>query len=198
MPTSIPSSGSTTRQGISTPNLDLQRAQFAQSRFLAMPIAGTIAWTAIGIAGIFLRPPFYSLVLFGATGAIFYLGLLVARFTGEDLLGKTRPGNFFDRLLLLTIAMAFLGYAIAIPFFLMDSNSLPLSVGILTGLMWVPFSRLIRQLGGTVSRHRSHDTHCRRMVSVPSHRQVVIPVIVVAVYLVTLCCLIVGMERKPL
>jgi hypothetical protein len=32
-------------------SLEQQRLEFSQSRFLAMPIAGTIAWTVIGIAG---------------------------------------------------------------------------------------------------------------------------------------------------
>lgn len=109
-----------------------------------MPIAGAIAWALIGIAGALL-PLFYAVwALFIGTGMIFYLGLAVARFTGEDLLGRTRTGNFFDYLFFLTVGMALLVYAIAIPFFLVEPTSLPLSVGILAGLMWVPLSGIIQ------------------------------------------------------
>ena len=198
MPSPAASSVTPARQGAGLSNLDLQWAQFAQSRFLAMPIAGTIAWTAIGIAGIFLRPSLYALVLFGATGSIFYLGLLIARFTGEDLLGKTRPGNFFDRVFLLTIAMACLVYAIAIPFYLLDPSSLPLSAGILTGLMWVPFSALIRHWVGLFHGLVRTVLIVAAWYLFPSHRQVIIPAIVVTVYLVTLCVLINRQrETKP-
>jgi hypothetical protein len=41
-----------------------------------------------------------------------------------------RKNNFFHRLFLHTVFMAFLVYAIAIPFFLTEPTSLPLSVGI--------------------------------------------------------------------
>jgi hypothetical protein len=44
--------------------------------------------------------------------------------------------------------MALLVYAIAIPFFLIERTSLPLTVGILTGLMWLPFSGMIQHWVG--------------------------------------------------
>jgi hypothetical protein len=44
--------------------LDQQHAAFVANRFLAMPIAGTIAWTGIGIAGALLP-------LQGAAWAVF-------------------------------------------------------------------------------------------------------------------------------
>eukprot|EP01034_Spumella_vulgaris_P016849 gene16849-21487_t len=88
-----------------TPALTLEQhwAEFARSRFMAMPIAGTLAWIVIGIAGLFLKPVAASMVVFIATGSIFYLALLVARFTGEDLLGKKNRRNPFNRLFMLTI-----------------------------------------------------------------------------------------------
>ena len=76
----------------------------------------------------------------GATGSILYLGLLFSRFTGENFLDKRRPKNVFDGLFLRAVAMAVLVFAIAIPFFQADYTSLPLSVGILSGLMWLPWS----------------------------------------------------------
>ena len=108
-----------------------------------MPISGTIAWTVIGIGSFFLDQVWASLLIFIATGSIFYLGLGVAKLTGEDLLGKTRKGNLFDKLFLSTTAMSILVFAIAIPFYNSVPQSLPMSVGILTGLMWMPFSLMI-------------------------------------------------------
>ena len=78
--------------------------------------------------------------LFVATGSIFYLALIVERFTGEDILGRRRGKNAFDKFFLHALVQALAVYAIAIPFFLIERSSLPLSVGIPTGLMWVQFS----------------------------------------------------------
>jgi hypothetical protein len=55
-----------------------------------MPIAGTIAWTFIGIAGAFLPARQAAIALFIGTGLIFYLAIFIARFTGEDILGKNK------------------------------------------------------------------------------------------------------------
>ncbi len=120
--------------------LDAQRAEFKRNPFLAMPIAGTIAWCIVGVGGAFLPVLQASWLLFIATGSIFGLGLLIARIIGEDLLGKTRQSNAFDSLFFHTVSMAWLVFAIAIPFFRVEPTSLPLTVRILAGLMWVPFS----------------------------------------------------------
>lgn len=81
------------KTGTPTRTLDDHRAEFARNRFLAMPIAGSIAWLVIGVCGALLPVGLAAWVLFIATGSIFGLGLLIARWTGEDLLGKTRPDN---------------------------------------------------------------------------------------------------------
>lgn len=129
-------------------SLEEQRAEFARNRFLAMPIAGTIAWAAIGVCGTFLPVELAAWALFVGTGSIFWIGVLVGRFTGEDLMGKKGPPNVFDSLFFHTVFMAWLVFAIAIPFFMVEPTSLPLSVGILAGLMWVPFSWIIQHRVG--------------------------------------------------
>ena len=151
-----------------------------------MPIAGTIAWTIVGIGGVYLNTRAASLLLFGATGSIFYLALLVAKFTGEDILGKHQPANLFDRILFLTLVMAFLVFAISIPFFLVDPTSLPLSVGVATGLMWLPFSVMIRHWVGFFHAITRTILVVAAWYLFPSQRFVIIPAIIVAVYLVTL------------
>ena len=170
--------------------LEQQRADFARSPFLAMPIAGTIAWTAIGIAGMFLPNDRASWALFIGTGMIFSLGLVVAKFTGEDLLGKQRPGNSFDALFMRAIVMAWLVFAIAIPFFRMDPTSLPLTVGILAGLMWLPFGWIIRHWVGTFHAVSRTILCLVAWYVFPDHRFVVIPAVIVAIYVVSIAALV--------
>jgi len=167
-------------------SLDAQHAAFLESRFLAMPIAGAIAWTAIGIAGALLPLTFAVWAVFIGTGMIFYLGVGISRFTGEDLLGRRRKGNYFDQLFLLAVGSALLVYSIAIPFFLVDPTSLPLSVGVLTGLMWLPFSGLIRHWIGLFHGITRTVLVVAAWYAFPAERFVVIPAIIVAIYLVTI------------
>lgn len=171
-------------------SLDGHRARFAESPFLAMPIAGAIAWTGIGVAGALLPPPLAAWALFIGTGMIFSLGLLVARFTGEDLLGRRRPGNPFDALFLRTVVMAWLVFAIAIPFFRLEPTSLPLTVGILAGLMWLPFGWMIDHWVGTFHAVTRTALCLVAWYAAPDHRFVAIPAVIVAVYLVTIAALV--------
>lgn len=87
-------------------------------------------------------------VLFIATGSIVYLGLFISKFTGENFLDKKKPKNVFDKLFFFTVGQAILVYSIAIPFFMMDYSSLPLTIGILTELVWLPFSWIINHWVG--------------------------------------------------
>ena len=166
--------------------LDEQRFEFAGNRFLAMPIAGTIAWAIIGVAGAFLPVILAAWVLFICTGMIFGMGLVIARILGEDLLGKTREKNEFDRLFMLTLVMAWLVFAIAIPFFMIEPTSLPLTVGILAGLMWVPFSWMIQHRIGLFHGIARTVLIVAAWYLFPEHRFVVIPAVIVVIYLVTI------------
>ena len=123
---------------------------FANRRLIATPIASLIAWCVVAVGSLFLEPVALSLLTFAATGSIVYLGLLVSKFTGENFLDKSRPKNTFDNLFMLSVGMAVLVYAIAIPFFLVDYTSLPLTIGVLTGLMWLPISWIIQHWIGIV------------------------------------------------
>lgn len=67
-------------------SLDQQREEYARRRFLAMPLAGFIAWVVAGAAGACLAPIYAVWTLFIATGCIAYLGMLLSRFTGEHFL----------------------------------------------------------------------------------------------------------------
>lgn len=170
-------------------SLDEQRAEFARRRGLAMPLAGVIVWTLIGIAGAFLPPILAVWSLFIGTGFIAYLGITLSRFTGENFLDKKRPKNAFDSLFLHCVAMALLVYAIAIPFFRVDYTSLPLTVGILAGLMWVPFSWIIQHWVGIFHSVTRTLLVTAAWYLASHHRFVVIPAVIVGVYLVTIVIL---------
>jgi hypothetical protein len=66
----------------------------------------------------------------------FPLGILIGRLRGEDVVEKIE----LNRLMTLNVVMASLTWGIAIPFYNVDPSSLPLTLGILAGSMWVPLS----------------------------------------------------------
>jgi len=169
--------------------LEEQRREFAHRRGLAMPLAGVVAWSIVGVAGVFLPPGPEVWVLFGATGSILFLGLLFSRFTGENFVDKQRPKNVFDGLFLRTVAMAVLVYAIAIPFFQADYTSLPLTVGILSGLMWLPFSWIIGHWVGTFHALARTGLVTAAWYLFPTLRFVVVPAVIVMTYVVTIVVL---------
>ncbi|MGB6973693.1 MAG: hypothetical protein WBD67_03320 [Terracidiphilus sp.] len=170
-------------------SLDEQRAEYACRRGLAMPLAGLIAWTLIGIGGAFLPPILAVWSLFIGTGFIAYLGIALSRFTGENFLDKKTPKNVFDNLFLHCVAMALLVYAIAIPFFRVDYTSLPLTVGILAGLMWVPYSWIIQHWVGIFHSVARTVLVTAAWYLAPHRRFVIIPAVIVGVYAVTLVIL---------
>jgi Family of unknown function (DUF7010) len=175
---------------LNTPRtLEEQRREFAQRRGLAMPLAGAVAWTIVGVAGAFLPPILKVWVLFGATGSIAYLGIFFSRFTGENLLDKQRPKNVFDGLFFRTVGSAVLVFAIAIPFFRADYTSLPLSVGILSGLMWLPLSWIIEHWIGTFHTLTRTALVTASWYLFPSFRFIAVPAVIVAIYAVTIVVL---------
>lgn len=169
-----------------TMTLEQQRIEFGKSRFLAMPLAGTIVWTIIGIIGATMPVNIAVWSIWIGTGCIFYLGLGISKLTGENFMAKNKPKNAFMGLFMSGVVMALLVFAIAMPFATVDHTSIPLSVGILAGLMWIPFSWIIQHWIGWF------HSIVRTLLVVgawfvwPEQRFVIIPVIVVATYIVTI------------
>ena len=170
-------------------SLEAQRAEFSKRSFLATPLSGLIIWLIVGISGLILPKTITVWVLFIGTGSIVYLALFLSKFTGENFLDKTKPKNEFDTLFMYTVGQAVVVYAIAIPFFLIDYTSLPMTIGILTGTMWIPFSWIIRHWVGLF------HTICRTIIvlvlwyMLPELRFVAIPFAIVFIYLITLLVL---------
>ncbi len=169
--------------------LEQQRIEFSNGKFLATPLAGLIAWLIVGIAGLTLPRQVTVWVLFVATGCIVYLGMFISKFTGENFMAKSKPKNEFDMLFFYTIGQAILVYSIAIPFFLVDYSSLPLTVGILTGLMWLPFSWIINHWVGIFHTITRTVLVLSLWYLLPEYKFVAIPFGIVIIYIITIIIL---------
>ncbi|MCV2358606.1 hypothetical protein LNV08_06405 [Paucibacter sp. TC2R-5] len=173
-------------------SLEQQRDEFTRRRFLAMPLAGTLAWALIGLVG-WLGTPFQAVMtLYFGTGSIFYLGVFLSRFTGENLLSRNKAKNEFDRLFLSAMLMSLAVFAIALPWASQDHQSLPLTVGILAGLMWLPFSWIIQHWIGAFHAIARTLLLVAAWYAFPAQRFVLIPALIVGLYIIT----IVVLERR--
>lgn len=135
--------------------LDQERALFKQNRFIAMPLAGTIVWALIGLTAPFVSEFVITWILYLGTGSIFYLGAGLSYLTGERFFAKDRIKTSFDRLFFTGLLMSLMVFGIALPVAAIDHTTVPLSLGILAGLMWMPLSWAIEHWVGyfhTVSR----------------------------------------------
>lgn len=174
---------------MNTLTLDQQREAFCRRRFLATPLAGLIIWAMIGIAGVFL-PVFYaSWVMFIGTGSIIYLAMFLGRFTGESFINQAKEKNSFDNLFFRTVVSSFLIFAIAIPFFMQDHSSLPLTLGVLTGTMWLPLSWIIRHWVGTFHAVTRTGLIVLLWYLFPDARFVAIPAVIVLIYIISIIAL---------
>lgn len=169
--------------------LEQQKEEFKQKKLIASPIAGLIAWLIVAISGLFFPDNITVWVLFIATGSIVYLAMGISKFTGEDYLDKSKPKNTFDNLFFLTVAQALLVYSIAIPFFIENYTSLPLTVGILTGLMWVPLTWIIDHWVGLFHSIVRTISILVLWYLFPSDRFVFIPIAIVIIYIVSIIIL---------
>lgn len=169
--------------------LEQQKEEFKQKNLLASPIAGLIAWLAVAISGLIFPDSITVWVLFIATGSIVYLAMGISKFTGENYLDKSKPKNTFDNLFFLTVAQAILVYSIAIPFFIENYSSLPLTVGILTGLMWVPLTWIIDHWVGLFHSIVRTILILALWYLFPSDRFVAIPIAIVIIYIISIVIL---------
>lgn len=169
--------------------LEEQKTEFKRRKLIAMPIAGTLAWLAVGVSSLYLSPEHTVWVLFIATGSIVYLGMFISKLTGESMMDRKKPKNVFDNLFFLTVAQAIAVYSIALPFFMTDYTSLPLSVGILTGLMWFPLSWIIDHWIGVFHALFRILIIIALWYIFPEYRFTTIPFSIVALYLFTIVVL---------
>lgn len=166
--------------------LEQYRTEFKQKKLITMPIAGTIVWAILGVMALLIPAKQMVLPFYIGTGCIFYLALFLSRFTGERLIAKSSEMNPFDALFLYTVVMSLLCFAIAIPFSLQDYSSVPLTIGVLSGLMWLPISWMIEHKVGTFHALTRTLGVTFAWFAFPEQRFVVIPFVIVAIYLISI------------
>ena len=166
--------------------LEIQRREFTDGRLLAMPLAGTLAWIVIAIAGALLPMHLAAWVIYLATGSIVYLGMGISKLTGEDFLDKSKPKNVFDGLFFYCVGASLLGWGIAIPLALADPTALPLGVGIVAGTMWLPMGWIIQHWIGAFHAIGRTALLLALHYAFPEDRYVAVPLGAVAMYLLTI------------
>jgi hypothetical protein len=109
-------------------------------RSLALPVAGALVWTAVGLLSLVLPERTATFVLLFATGAIFPLAMGLARLLDERLIDNFSP---LARLMALSVLMVNLLWALHLTVILDTPAYVPLTIGIGLGLHWVVFSWVI-------------------------------------------------------
>ena len=181
----------TPAQNASIP-LEQQREDFKKNRFIAMPLAGTVVWALLGISAPFVSELTITWLLYIGTGAIFYLGAGLSYLTGERFFAKKAAKNSFDRLFFVGMIMSLMVFAIALPVAAIDHTTVPLSIGILAGLMWMPLSWAIEHWIGYFHTLTRTFGIVAAWYLFPEARVEAISAVIVAVYIVSL----VTLERR--
>ena len=178
----------TPAQNASIP-LEQQREDFKKNRFIAMPLAGTVVWALLGISAPFVSELTITWLLYIGTGAIFYLGAGLSYLTGERFFAKKEAKNSFDRLFFIGMIMSLMVFAIALPVAAIDHTTVPLSIGILAGLMWMPLSWAIEHWIGYFHTLTRTFGIVAAWYLFPDARVEAISAVIVAVYIVSLITL---------
>jgi hypothetical protein len=129
--------------------LETQRLDYIRrsGRFLAFPLAGSLAWAVVGGASLVLPPRESLYVMLFATGAIFPLALGIAALTGQQVFQK---GNAFATLMGQSTLMVNLLWALHFALILQKPELAPLSLALGLGLHWIVFGWIIRAPLGLV------------------------------------------------
>ncbi len=164
-------------------SLSQYRQEFKQKKLITMPIAGCLVWFILGVMSLFVSAEQMVLPFYIGTGSIFYLAVFLSKFTGETLIAKRGEMNPFDALFLHVMVMSLLCFAMAIPFALQDHTSIPLTLGVLTGIMWLPLSWIIAHKVGVFHAIIRTLAITIAWLWFPEHRFTLIPFIIVVIYL---------------
>ena len=123
---------------MNTINLETHLQNYKNRRFLAVPLAGMIVWSLRIFTGMTLSLHMQTWAIYIGTGSIVYLGLGLAKLTGEDVqFKKGAERNPFDTIFLAAVAMTFLTFSISITFAMQNPYALPFAIAVQSGLMWL-------------------------------------------------------------
>lgn len=123
-----------------TVSLRRLRGDFLATSTASMPLAGLIAWTALGVAALQLPPRITGTLALYIMAAILPLAFLLDRLRGRNLFSGGAP-NPLLRLFLTSIA----GIAVTVPVIVMGAQGaqnpvlLVLGMAILAGVIWIPY-----------------------------------------------------------
>ena len=155
----------------------------AYNRSLSMPLAGAIIWAAIAIVATQVSEPTSTLILLFASGAIFPVALVIARFRGENLVSSSNP---LAKLIGLSILMVNLLWAIHIPLFIYSPTFVPLSLGVGLGLHWIIYSWIVQHPVGIIHAVLRTVLILLAWLAFPESRLLVVSIVVVFVYAVSI------------
>lgn len=129
--------------------LQQYRSEFEidSNRSISMPLAGTIVWLIVGLLSTQISENISIYVLLFATGAIFPIALLIAKFRNENLVSSSNP---FSKLMGLCVLMVNLLWAVHIPLLFKAPELVPLTLGIGLGLHWIVYSWIVSHPVGIV------------------------------------------------
>ena len=122
------------------------------------------------------------------------LALLIARFLGERVLGGE---NELGRLMGGSVLMVNLFWVVAASFWIVEPSSLPLTVGVMTGLQWIVLGWIIEHWIGLFHALLRTFLVVALWWLVPEGRFVVVPAAIVGVYLVSIVVLARRNRREP-
>lgn len=150
---------------------------------LSMPIAGLIVWSAVAVLGAFLPLKTGVLALVFATGAIFPIAMMIARFRGEELANNSNP---LAKLMGTCVVMVNLLWAVHVPLVIYAPEFVPLSLGVGLGLHWMVYSWIIGHPLGY--QHAVLRTIGLLAVwfAFPAHLVTASAVVIVAIYVLSL------------
>ena len=118
--------------------LEAHFQNYKNRRFLAIPLAGMIIWSLLIATGFTFTLQMQTWAIYIGTGSIVYLGLGLAKLTGEDIkFKKGAERNPFDTIFLAAVGMTFLTFVISISLAIENPYALPFAIAVQSGLMWL-------------------------------------------------------------
>ncbi|CAM3696198.1 DUF7010 family protein [Rheinheimera salexigens] len=161
------------------------RENFEQgsNRAVSMPIAGAIVWAVVAALSTQVDSRFAVYILLFATGAIFPLALLIAKFRHENLVSAQNP---LAKLMGMCVLMVNLLWAVHIPLLLNAPEFVPLSLGVGLGLHWVVYSWIVSHPVGLIHAVLRAVLIVLAWYVFPDARVLAIASVIVLVYLLSI------------
>lgn len=161
------------------------RIDFEKStnKSVSMPIAGAIVWTIVAILSTYYKESISVYILLFASGLIFPIALLIAKFRRENLISSSNP---LAKLMGLCVLMVNLLWGIHIPLVMYAPQFVPLSLGIGLGIHWIVYSWIIQHPLGIIHSILRTFLVVLAWFIIPESRICGIGVAIVIVYLLSI------------